>query len=612
MYTATCFPAITVMVMVTCAILVFFFLTAVIWKRTREGARKNHREDFFADNVLRCARVREETMRGDPACDADIPSLGMGELCVNGTCLSARNVRDLLGLSGKIRSQNRMIEDEFRRVGHVLDDVKDAQEAKRKYAENMFDELQSKAGRVKTRISNAKAMLRVGQEDATIVDLGPTKLRDVATRDQMVGEFVLPKYYIFSYEIYIHGTVRNWGQIVRFNNTESASQNYPRPIAHWLTRRNTRIHAKASTTQSRNRGPNTGALSRNAWKRVEVQILPAFRHGRDHAYRIYIDGNLDHASESSHANLHGKMWVWIGANTGGRYTPANATVRNMMFRPPIPYGLGVLDAFASNKPKVAYAFRRLFRDYVGPQALIKRDSDSVSANVYLDAGGRVTLVHDENGEESKGLDQWLDGSDARVVTWYNQASDDNEYNASSRDGTKLEKYGGKYCLRFYQNTRRDEMSFGGSEFYANKRYYQHIKEQRTESVSSRGMLFGTNGPSSRSRAMHNGYRSDRSGVHIDHYGRPRPMPGKNLPRHSSHGPINAIGFLINDDEGRCYVGTSFNTGSTNKMRGSHGTPRIGGSYRNGDAYAGRVFEAFVWIDNLPDDHAVQKVQSTDL
>ena len=44
------------------------------------------------------------------------------------------------------------------------------------------------------------------------------------------------------------------------------------------------------------------------------------------------------------------------------------------------------------------------------------------------------------------------------------------------------------------------------------------------------------------------------------------------------------------------------------MRADHGVPRIGGSYRSGDAYEGRVFQALVWVDSVPEHQEVLRLQ----
>jgi len=154
---------------------------------------------------------------------------------------------------------------------------------------------------------------------------------DLASKGRVM---FLPKFYSLSYDVYVESTTGDWGQIVRFNDdTDDPAHNYPRPIAHWLTPGDTRLHAKAATENYHNRGPNTSSLPTGRWVRVKIEVAPATRGGHDHVYRVYVDGRREHSESSPHANLHGEMRVFVGGNTGGRYHVANARVRDMVLRP---------------------------------------------------------------------------------------------------------------------------------------------------------------------------------------------------------------------------------------------------------------------------------------
>lgn len=73
------------------------------------------------------------------------------------------------------------------------------------------------------------------------------------------------------------------------------------------------------------------------------------------------------------------------------------------------------------KPVAAYAMRRLFGDYGGPQVGIRRSSDDMEANVFFDLYGKVMLVEDVNGGTSRTLEGWLGGATGKVHTWYDQS-----------------------------------------------------------------------------------------------------------------------------------------------------------------------------------------------
>jgi hypothetical protein len=131
----------------------------------------------------------------------------------------------------------------------------------------------------------------------------------------------------------VHALAPQWAQIVRFNPSSDPAHNYPRPLAHWLTPGDTRVHAKAATREDANRGPDTPPLTLGQWATVAVAIMPSYVPGFDHAYNVYVNDRLVHEERDASPNLYGKMWLWIGGDTGSRYQRANATVRNMVLTP---------------------------------------------------------------------------------------------------------------------------------------------------------------------------------------------------------------------------------------------------------------------------------------
>ena len=79
--------------------------------------------------------------------------------------------------------------------------------------------------------------------------------------------------------------------------------------------------------------------------------------------------------------------------------------------------IGALDRFSStvyNKTIAAYALRRLFSAYTGPQVKLKRSSDNAQTDVYFDRDGNLVNPLD--------LDTWLGANTGYVVTWYDQSS----------------------------------------------------------------------------------------------------------------------------------------------------------------------------------------------
>lgn len=88
-------------------------------------------------------------------------------------------------------------------------------------------------------------------------------------------------------------------------------------------------------------------------------------------------------------------------------------------RQAIQRGAGALDdAGLADRPVGAYALRRLFQDYTGPQVRIRRGSDDAETNVYFDRQGTVELVE---GDGSSDVAGWLSGATGYVTTWFDQS-----------------------------------------------------------------------------------------------------------------------------------------------------------------------------------------------
>lgn len=79
-------------------------------------------------------------------------------------------------------------------------------------------------------------------------------------------------------------------------------------------------------------------------------------------------------------------------------------------------------------PVMAYGLRRLFTAYTGPQVRVRRSSDAVEADVYLDRGGKDVLVREivtgtSDITNMRSLDGWIgaSGATADVIVWYDQS-----------------------------------------------------------------------------------------------------------------------------------------------------------------------------------------------
>jgi len=100
-----------------------------------------------------------------------------------------------------------------------------------------------------------------------------------------------------------------------------------------------------------------------------------------------------------------------GAGAYGAATPGATGGSGIVLVKPNP---GILDGLGSSVYSTAvgaYAMRRLFGAYTGPQARLRRSTDSAEIDVYFDKYGRPVNFN---------LDGWLAGATGYIVTWYDQ------------------------------------------------------------------------------------------------------------------------------------------------------------------------------------------------
>jgi hypothetical protein len=93
---------------------------------------------------------------------------------------------------------------------------------------------------------------------------------------------------------------------------------------------------------------------------------------------------------------------------------------------------GALDSLSTSLlPTVAFGFRKLIGSYTGPQVRIRRSTDSVEADLYMDSSGTITLI---SGTTETDYSTWLNGATGYLVTWYDQSG------------------GGRHAVRTRRNT----------------------------------------------------------------------------------------------------------------------------------------------------------------
>ena len=107
---------------------------------------------------------------------------------------------------------------------------------------------------------------------------------------------------------------------------------------------------------------------------------------------------------------------------------------------------GALDAISL--PAAAYSLRKLFFSYTGPQVRIRRSTDNVQADIYMNNAGNITNIE---GSSQINLTTWLGGGTAYVTTWYDQSGNGKHttaYGTSTTTFPSLSLQGGRYVIYF--------------------------------------------------------------------------------------------------------------------------------------------------------------------
>jgi len=82
---------------------------------------------------------------------------------------------------------------------------------------------------------------------------------------------------------------------------------------------------------------------------------------------------------------------------------------------------GALDNIKLSRdlPVAAYSLRQLFGEYTGPQVRVRRNTDNIEADIYMNSLGSIVSI---SGSVLKDLSTWLNGATAFVRTWYDQTN----------------------------------------------------------------------------------------------------------------------------------------------------------------------------------------------
>jgi len=139
----------------------------------------------------------------------------------------------------------------------------------------------------------------------------------------------------------------------------------------------------------------------------------------------------------------GRLMAQLGRTFGQRV--AASVARGRVVR-------GALDRVGlKQKPVGAFAFRRLFREYGGPQIRMQRSSDDVMIDVFFDHDGKILDMVGVDGTSYSDDDFELGVTPGIVNKWYDQSGNSRHAN-NTAGGTTIEIEDGEYVVRCGANT----------------------------------------------------------------------------------------------------------------------------------------------------------------
>jgi hypothetical protein len=119
--------------------------------------------------------------------------------------------------------------------------------------------------------------------------------------------------------------------------------------------------------------------------------------------------------------------------------------------------IGSLDFLStSQRPNVAFALRRLYASYSGPQIRICRGTDNIEADVYFDAVGTVVRLTLTGAPQTSytSWSTWLNGANALLTAWFDQSG--NAFHMSVVNSPTVEYFGGNLCIKLNGTTQYGE------------------------------------------------------------------------------------------------------------------------------------------------------------
>src|SRR6056300_753832 len=144
---------------------------------------------------------------------------------------------------------------------------------------------------------------------------------------------------------------------------------------------------------------------------------------------------------------------------------------------------GALDGLGSSvytQAVGAYALRRLFGAYTGPQVKIRRSTDNAETDVYFDKYGYLVNFD---------VETWLGGGTGYVVTWYDQSSGANHVTQTTTTSQPfIVTSGDKPHIRFQNKIMTGPNVFGSSTITT-----MHLITALRDNVRSNNFFINLNG-----------------------------------------------------------------------------------------------------------------------
>lgn len=156
--------AIVSMIVFTSLVVVPFVLLVVLWSTRRPTVPRKSHETFDtglngAGRTLDCGTLRKAVLRSAPSCSLDLPQTTTNQLCIDDTCLTADDVRNLNSLLSDVDKRNALMTQGFDAVNSRIGQM---EESRAKAVAGMMRNVRGVQGAV--RDANVSVNARGGDE----------------------------------------------------------------------------------------------------------------------------------------------------------------------------------------------------------------------------------------------------------------------------------------------------------------------------------------------------------------------------------------------------------------------------------------------------------------